>query len=391
MIVAREFSKLLNIGLIIVATACVEPYYAPNVGGDLNTLVVDGFVNASDGSITVRLSHPVRLTNERGRSAEKGAVVSVRSDAGDYFNLIEQDTGRYVVDGLTINPLSKYQLYISTSSGEEYLSDLISITQSPDIDSLSWRPIKDGLEVLASTHDARGNSRYYRWDYAETWEYHAPYLSGYKSENNTAVYRQPNEFIFACYNHSTSKNILVGSTDRLTEDVISEFPLLYIPRESSKISVLYHINVQQRVMDKKEYEFWKDVEQVTETVGGLFDSQPYEILGNVHDVTDPGAPVLGYFSGGKVAHKEMFISYIDLTEDLRKRPHHGCTLDTICVLITPGNTRPCNLDLTTIASTTYIIGTLSESGIVWGFTSSNEQCADCRRQGGVLTKPDFWP
>ena len=387
----NKLSRLLNAGLMIAISACVEPYYARDVGGDLNVLVVDGFVNASDGSITVRLTHTAELSNEAGFPAEEDAVVSVKSDGGDYFTLFEQDSGRYVAGGLMIDPLLKYQLYINTSDGQEYISDFITITETPPIDTLTWRQRKDGLDILASTHDKSGNSRYYKWDYVETWEYHAPYLSGYKAENATAIYRQPDEFIFVCYENATSKEILVGSTERLADDVISEFPIIYIPRESSKISVLYHINVQQRVMEKKEYEFWKDLERVTETLGGLFDSQPYEIVGNVYNITDPGAPVLGYFSGGRVANKEMFIYHNDLTEDLQKRPYHGCTLDTVCVLITPGSMRPCNLDLTNISSKTYLIGTLSESGVVWGFTASSEQCADCRREGGILKKPDFWP
>src|SRR5688572_28941529 len=134
----NKLGKLLNTGLIIAITACVEPYYAPDVGGDINVLVVDGFVNASNGSITVRLTHTAKLNNEEGFPAEQDAVVSVKSDAGDYFTLFEQDSGRYVADGLTIDPSLKYQLYISTSDGEEYLSDFIKITETPPIDTLTW-------------------------------------------------------------------------------------------------------------------------------------------------------------------------------------------------------------------------------------------------------------
>ena len=210
-----KLGKLLNAALIIAITACVEPYSAPDVGEDLNILVVDGFVNASNGSATVRLTHTSKLANEAGFPAEKGAIVTVRSEAGDYFNLFELDSGRYAAEGLTINPLTKYQLYVNTSDGAEYLSDPITITETPPIDTLSWRQRADGLEILASTHNLTGKSRYYRWDYVETWEYHAPFLSGYKAENSTAIYRQPDEFIFACYKTTTSTDILVGSTARL--------------------------------------------------------------------------------------------------------------------------------------------------------------------------------
>lgn len=384
-----KIARLLSTTFIVSATACLEPYNAPDITSDTDILVVDGFVNATDGLASVKLTHTGNLDDETGFPAEKGATVTVRSETGDIITLIEGDSGRYSAEGLAIDPSLKYRLNVSTSDGGNYESDLITITETPEIDTLTWSPFHDGLNVLANTHDVTGNSRYYRWSYVETWEYHAPFLSGYKAENSTAIYRQPEEFIFECYKTGVSKDILVASTDRLAEDVVHEFPVIYIPRESSKLSVLYHIKVQQRVIEKAEYEFWRDLERVTETLGGLFDSQPYEILGNVHSLNNPDERVLGYFSGGKVTHKEMFIDYLDLPRDLQRRPFHGCVLDTICVVMSP--LRRCSMDLTTIPSKTYLIGTLSESGVVWGFTASSEPCADCRMQGGSLSRPEFWP
>lgn len=380
---------MMSVGLIVAISACLEPYNAPDVKENPDLLVVDGFVNATDGSAAVRLTHTTTLANDVDLPFEKQAIVTVRSEAGDIVTLFEQDSGRYTVDGLTIDPSLRYQLNVVTANGKEYASDFITITDTPDVDSLSWRQVDDGLQVYTSTHDTDGDSRFYRWSYVETWEVHAPFLSGYKAENNRALYREPHEFIFECYQSFISTDILVASTERLNEDVVSEFPVVYIPRVSPRISVLYHIKVQQRVIEKKEYEFWNDLERVTETLGGLFDSQPYEILGNIHNLTNPNEPVLGYFSGGKVTYKEIFIPYKDLTRDLQIRPFHGCTLDTICVVLDP--LRPCSLDLTSLPSKTYLIGSLSENGVIWGYTSSSEPCSDCREQGASLVKPDFWP
>lgn len=384
-----KLARLLNVVLVIAVTACLEPYPAPDDGMDLDLLVVDGFVNATDGSAKVRLTRPARLSNDDGYPFEQGATVTIKAEDGAVVELIGQDSGRYIVSGLSIDPLARYQLQVTTADGQQYISDFITITDTPPIDSLSWRPHDDGLEVLATTHDDTGNSRYYRWDFVETWEYHAPFLSGYKAENGTAIYREPDEFLFECYRTYASTDILVASTARLQEDVVSNFPLIFIPRVSDRISVLYHINVQQRVILEEEYEFWEDLRRITETVGGLFDSQPYEVVGNVQHASDPGKPVLGYFSGGRVTHKQMFIDYHELTLELKKRPFHGCSLDTICVRMGPAYR--CTMDLTTIPTKTYLIGTLSESGVVWGFTVASEPCSDCRKQGGVLKKPDFWP
>jgi hypothetical protein len=385
----NKLGKMLSVALILAISACLEPYNAPDVKEIADFLVVDGFLNATDGSATVRLSHTIQLANDDSFPFEEGAQVAVKSENGAVMTLIEQDSGRYTADGMVIDPLLKYQLSVLTDNGEEYFSDFAKVTETPAIDSLSWSQVKDGLQVYAGTHDNTGNSRYYRWSYVETWEHHAPFLSGYKVVNNTVIYREPNEFFFECYKSAPSTTIMVESTERLDADVVSEFPIVYIPRVSDRISVMYHIKVQQRVIEKKEFEFWDDLERVTETLGGLFDSQPYEIIGNVHNLTNPEAPVLGYFSAGKVANKEMFIDYNDLTRDLQKRPFHGCMLDTVCIFNDPA--RQCRFTISTLPGKTYLIGSLSESGVIWGFTTASEPCSDCRKDGGSLEKPAFWP
>lgn len=385
----NKLGKFLSAALILVISACLEPYYAPVSNENPNFLVVDGFLNATDQTATVRLSHTIQLAEGNDFPFEKLAHVTVKSETGSTITLIEQDSGRYFAEGLAIDPSLKYQLNVVTKNGDKYMSDFTTITVTPEIDSLSWRQVNDGLQIYSDTHDVNGNSRYYRWGYAETWEHHAPYLSGYKIVNNAAVYREPDEFIFQCYKSNKSTEILVASTERLNADVVNDFPVIYIPRVSDRISVLYHIKVQQRVIEKKEFEFWDDLERVTETLGGLFDSQPYEIIGNVHSLTNPEAPVLGYFSAGKVTYKEMFINYNDLTTDLKKRPFHGCALDTVCIANDPA--RNCRFTIPTLPGKTYLIGSLSESGIIWGYTTASEPCSDCRKDGGSLEKPAFWP
>jgi hypothetical protein len=256
---------------------------------------------------------------------------------------------------------------------------------------VTWRPDGDGISVMVNTHDQTGESKYYRWDYVETWEYHAPFLSAYKTENGEVIYRQPHELVYACYNTVPSTAILVGASVRLDEDVIRDFPLIYIPRVSNRLSVMYSILVQQRVIGKEEYEFWQDLQKVTESVGGLFDSQPYEILGNVHHVTSPSTPVLGYFSAGYVDQTRIFIDYLKLPEALRRRPYHGCVYDTVCIYKGPNTPYKCSIDVPNLPPNSHLVAPLFNGPTIWGYTMGTQNCADCRRQGGVLTKPDFWP
>jgi Domain of unknown function (DUF4249) len=386
-----DFNKLIGIALVVLAGACVEPYPAPDIAGELSILVVDGFMNGSDGVATVRLSHTIKLTEEGEPPDEKGATVSIRTAAGDSFILTEQGSGTYMAEGLAIDTNKQYQLYIKTKGGEEYISDYVSIKDTPPIDSVAWRSDGDGVSVMVNTHDVTGQSKYYRWDYVETWEYESPYVSLFKVINKQAVYRDQDDFIFKCYRTVPSTKIFVGSSVRLEEDVIRDYPLIYLPRGSGKISIMYSIMVGQRAIDRTEYEFWQDLQRVTESLGGLFDSQPYEIVGNVHHVSDPSTPVLGYFSAGFVQKQRMFLDFYDLPTELQKRPYSGCQPDTICVLRGPSTLHACVNDLPGLPDNTPLVTALYDGPSVWGYTMGSKYCTDCREQGGVLTKPDFWP
>jgi hypothetical protein len=84
-------------------------------------------------------------------------------------------------------------LYIKTKGGEEYISDYVGIMDTPPIDSVAWRPDGDGVSVMVNTHDVTGQSKYYRWDYVETWEYESPFISLFKVVNKQAVYRDQDD------------------------------------------------------------------------------------------------------------------------------------------------------------------------------------------------------
>ena len=381
------FAKPGFIAIIIIG--CVEPYHAPDLGENISILVVDGFVNATEGSATVRLTKAVALSKTDGYPAERGAQIKISSENGDSFTLLEQDSGRYYTDGLTVDPSARYQLTIRTSENRQYTSDYISVMPSPPIDSVTWRPEEEGITMLVNTHDDTKSSRYYLWDYTETWEYRAPWPSYYTNINQEVVPRKFEDIAQTCYKTEPSTKIIIGSTVRLSNDVVRDFPLTYIQSGTSRISVTYSIIVRQRVINSIEYEYLQDLQRVTESVGGLFDSQPYEILGNIH-AQDSSIPVLGYFSAGFVEEKRKFVRLTDLPARLQVWPYHYCELDTMCSI--PARLRPdlrCIMDIESMPENSYLVGSLAP--YFPGYSYTNERCADCRFQGGVLTKPDFWP
>lgn len=372
--------------IVILVVGCVEPYPAPDTGITTSILVVDGFINASDNSATVKLSKAVPLASNDGYPAERGAHVTIHSENGNSFTLIEGDSGKYSASGLSVDFTTKYQLNIRTSDNRTIVSDFISVMQTPPIDSVTWRPEEEGVTILVNTHDESNASRYYHWDYIETWEYHAPYPAPYRNRNGTVIRLPPEETPYYCYKTVPSTKVTVGSTTRLTEDVVRDFPITYMEVGSSRISVLYSILVRQRVIDQAEFDFLQDLQRVTESVGGLFDSQPYEILGNIHS-SDPSVPVLGYFSAGVMDEQRLFLRRSELPLHLQQLAYSYCTFDTACVA--RESDRRCRIELRDLVENSYLVADLFPQ--FPGYTYTDKRCGDCRYQGGVMEKPEFWP
>ena len=71
-------------------------------------------------------------------------------------------------------------MHITTKNGKEYASDYSVVRTTPEIDSISWLRDNGGVRIYINTHDDQNKTKYYRWSYSETWEFHAalPELAG---------------------------------------------------------------------------------------------------------------------------------------------------------------------------------------------------------------------
>ena len=88
--------------------------------------------------------------------------------------------GIYTSPNLNLVLNQEYRLRITTSNGKEYLSDYVIAKKTPLIDSLGFRQEDKGVQVYVNAHDDSNNTRYYRWDFDETWEIKSYYYSLFK-------------------------------------------------------------------------------------------------------------------------------------------------------------------------------------------------------------------
>jgi hypothetical protein len=374
---------------MLLLIGCLEPYEPPEITETINILVVDGFLNSTDATAGVKLSHTSPIKSTSSGTPETNATVTVESEDGTSFTLVEKSAGYYSAEGVSLNIDNRYRLVIARSDNQRVVSDFIELTNSPPIDSISWEADADGVNIFANTHDTSVETGYYYWDYIETWEYNSPVSSYIKWENNVPVFRGNGDDITKCWRSLPSSKIVVGSSLRLAENVIQRFPIISLPAGSNKLSIKYSVLVRQRTLSKDEYDFWKELQKTTENLGSLFDPLPYQVRGNLRDEGDPNTEVLGVFSGGSVTEKRIFIGVSELPANLRKFPTMYCPLDTVCIFKRPNDQR-CRVGLDELNGTELLVGTLYDGPALWGYTIGSPSCVDCREQGGTLTRPDFW-
>jgi hypothetical protein len=365
--------------MLVAAAACLEPFPPPPGTKKLDLLVVDGFLNSSNGRAEVKLSRTLALDDGEDFPIEYGAVVQVIGENGDKFTLPEIEPGVYRTTNNNMSVGARYHLEIRTISGEIYASDQVQLTQSPQLEDLFWVREGDGITIKLDTRDPAGATRYYQWLYSETWEYDADRASSFYVMSGAAIPRDLDERLDICYRTVESSKVLVSTTSDQSGDFINDFPLVHIPAGSKKVSRLYSILVQQRALDEQGYNYWLQLQKTNENLGGLFDPLPSQVTGNIHPVTQEARAALGYFSGGGVEERRIYINFRDLPDDILFVKRQFCPIDSI----------PLN-ELNRYADGYPLIGQYGK-GLPEGYVSTTFECMDCRTEGGVLTKPSFWP
>jgi hypothetical protein len=291
---------------IFIVASCLDPFTPSGSSDQTNYLVVDGYVNAADGSGTIKLSRTKPLNNTDPAPLVSNADVTLEDETGNDYSFFETEEGVYNVFGVNTDPSKKYTLKI-TADGKEYASDAVKPITTPDIDSINWKQVNDKVEAYVNTHDDANNTQFYRWKYNETWQYTSAFRSSMKIKGNKLVFRDDNDDIFHCYKTYSSSEILVYSTLKLNKDEVREYRMVSVPISSLKVQAIYSIEVEQYGLSKEAYEYWTILKKTTENLGSLFDPQPSQVTGNIHCTSDPQELTIGYFSMGTVKKKRIFI------------------------------------------------------------------------------------
>jgi hypothetical protein len=217
-----------------------------------------------------------------------------------------------------------------------------------------------GCQIYLGTADKTDRCRYYRWDYAETWEFHLPF----------AVANS------ICWITENSERIDIKSTAALQVNKISDYPLLFISNETDRLKEKYSILVNQYSLSEDEFHYWEKLQNISQNVGSLYDIIPANVNSNVICSQDPAQKVLGYFSVSAKSSKRIFIDdYFSGQINF----YTGCVTDTIW------GGGPIN----GLNSYVWILENMPYASPPFRVITDQKRCADCTTRGTNI-EPSFW-
>ena len=322
----KPIEKLLLISFLLLLNSCISQFI-PQTNEDKNLLVVEGLITDQPDTNTIKLSKSFPLGIRSDANPVKGCIVTISDDLGNTFSFKETVAGTYVTDPAKFQGVIGrfYTLHINTNvsnNNHNFESYPMKMIPVPPIDSVYYEKLsfnesngiisQEGCQIYVNTHDPTNFCKFYRWEYAETWEFHLPYTV-------------PNN---VCWISNNSDIINIKNTTVFEEDRINKHPLNFISNITDRLSVKYSIFVNQYSLNEDEYTYWEKLQNVSEQVGGLYDMIPAAIPTNIYCLDDPNRKVLGYFSVSANSSKRIFIKEF-FAGVLSPYNDHLCIADTI--------------------------------------------------------------
>ncbi len=364
----------------ILLQACKEPYFPEVVEAPNSFLVVDGMIKVGGDSTIIRLTRTRNLVDSNVLITENDAFVVLEGDRGGFYPFSRMGNGYYGTAPLQLNTAEKFSLKIVTRDNKEYRSAFVPVKPTPPIDSLSW--VRDtSVTVRVSTQDPSGKSRFYRWEFEETWEYNSFYESilGFDYGTNLPYFLEPKDYLSRCWSSEKSATILLASTNNQVDDIVENLPVTTIVQGSDKVSVRYSILVKQYALTKEAFEYWQLLRKNTNELGSIFGNQPAELISNIKCVSNPDEPVVGFVSISSVQQQRLFIRRGELSGW-----YPDYSLQTLCE---PKIVGPDSLSYYLQRNKNL----MQAYNITGGGTAlADKRCIDCRIRGGITKMPSFW-
>jgi hypothetical protein len=388
--------KFLNfLFLALAMTGCTEQYAFKNTDFE-SALVVEGTITNEFKNQIVKLSQVYKL-DETGPEFETGANVFVSDDQGNEYQFEQKDTLYVSINQFKAEPGRKYQLKIRTKEGKNYTSDEQILTTETKIDNVSATVEtvsgQRGVQINVNSYDPTNTSKYYRYEYAETYKIIAPMWDFRQTTvlaSGTSIFISPRTMeTKTCYSTKNSEAIILNNTNSSSEDRV-HFPVRFISDQNYIISHRYTIFVKQYVQNLAAYSYYKTLRDLSSSESILSPKQPGFFYGNIKSVENPSEKVIGFFEVSAVSSERIYFNYADLFPNEPLPPYYesNCEIQEFKNCDDPENPECKGAILRSrIRSYTLVHFSANEASNLYYMV--NSPCGDCTTFSSNIVPP-FW-
>ncbi len=198
--------------------------------------------------------------------------------------------------------------------------------------------------------------------------------------------------LYTCWKTSKVNGIYTYTSNNKIDKKVIGLPLYLITNKDNRLTIKYSILLKQIALTNTAFVYWNQLQTQSQESGGLYNTQPYELKGNIKCIDDENEKVIGIFSASSVKSKRFTTSIhmnrnnyycsdiIEEWDNLLRYLWGGSEPGTI-----PGPDA-------NIPDTPLYLHPFFEEGLPRKDTFSliDQSCIDCRLKGGTLIKPDYW-
>lgn len=366
-------------------SSCVEPFYPKDIAEQTIKYVVSGKVTNNSGYQYVNVSVNSPITNPRIRPVT-GCQVRIVDANGNAFLCATQGLGgKYPVwiDGEHLYAGNAFKVEVTLPNGALVASEYDTLQHCPPIDSVYYvrlnKPTSDpgyfekGVQFRVNLNASDQYSRYYKYEVEETFEHHSQYPITLYYDGSLHQVNPPDYSLFYCWQTHKINSIYTLSTSGLESNSYEGLNLHFVNNRTQKLVHLYSLKVTQVALSMATYFYWEQLRINSSEQGGMFDSQPISIKGNMHFLNHPEMKVLGNFSAEASTDIRLFFSSIpNLDFELVDQ----CTPSTL------------DMGFSDFSPSDYPVYLVRIEGVLY---YAERNCFDCISAGGTNVKPTFWP
>ena len=396
----KKIIKILTILILPFASCVEETDFVEEVEIIDAVLVVEATITNEYKFQEIILSRTYNF-EEEGPNPESNAQVKLIKNGSETIVFTETVPGIYLSEfEFSAQSNVDYQLQITTDNGRNYASNTNQLTQTTQIDELYAERItndlgENGMAIYVDSFDSSGNSKYYKYEYEETYKIIAPKWVPKELLVLDEITCQVDlvdriEDVRVCYRTDNSTTINLFDTSALSEDRVSNHEVRFISSENYIISYRYSILVKQIVQSFEAYTFYKTLKDLSEEGSLLSQTQPGNISSNIVSTTNNNEVVIGFFEVSTITEKRLYFNYEDFypNEDIPDFPiacepyeHDQFTISGNCGSLISGLVRD---------RVVYHDGASIVDGLTIGpFNMVLKACGDCTAIGETSV-PDFW-